>query len=325
MNNLNDSLQQLLLIPTDPGQRLYWLFILSALLLASITVSLQQRRFNLRAQLAALFNRHYWFNRSTATDAGLLLLNGVLRVLILLPLLGSHLAGTIAVSGWLQHQFGDAPVLQLSGLSIAILYTLVFFLLEDLSRFALHRGMHRLPLLWYFHRSHHSASVLTPLTVHRVHPVEMALYQVRGLLVFSLVSGSFVYLFRDRVSGIDILGVDCLGFMFNALGANLRHSPIFLSFGRFEKCFISPAQHQLHHSKAPEHRDINFGTCLAIWDRLFGSWHVAGKPRALEFGLNVDSPTASTSTKNRGRQSTITTTPVSRHEKTGRPEQAPVL
>lgn len=285
MESVLDAILSPLSITLDPGRRLFWLFLLSSLVLASITVAVQQRRFDLREQLRSLGNRRYWFNRSTATDGGLLFLNSLIRGSLLIPLLGSHLAGTILVGSWLQSQFGDAPSLNLAPALIAITYTVVFFITEDFSRFALHTVMHKFPVLWHFHRTHHSATTLTPLTVHRVHPVEMALYYLRGLVVFSVISGSFVYLFRGQVSGVAILGVDCLGFLFNALGANLRHSHIFLSFGRLERWFISPAQHQIHHSSAVEHQDRNFGTCLAIWDRLLNSWTPAGQRRDFSFGL----------------------------------------
>jgi len=80
-----------------------------------------------------------------------------------------------------------------------------------------------------------------------------------------------------------------LGFLFNALGANLRHSHIWLSFGSLERWFISPAQHQIHHSSAEADRDINFGTCLAIWDRLFGSHRRASiTPISISFGLTPE-------------------------------------
>lgn len=304
MESLLTALTSPLLIPTDPGRRLFWLFILSALVMASITVSLQQRRFSPTSQCRALFNWRYWFNRSTGTDYALLVGNTLLKGLLLVPLLGSHLAGTIAVGSWLQAHFGDAPSLPLSLAGIAIAYTLIFFVVEDFSRFALHMAMHRVPVLWRLHRTHHSATTLTPITLFRVHPLEMTLYTLRGLVVFSVVSGTFLYFFKGKVSGIDILGVDCLGFLFNALGANLRHSPIFLSFGRAEKAFISPAQHQLHHSASPEHRDINFGTCLAVWDRLLGSWRSAGKPRPLTFGLSEPAQI------NEDRRSPVTPAPV---------------
>lgn len=269
----------------EPGRRLFWVFLLSALILASLVVTWQQRQFDLKGQLKALFNRDYWLQRSTAEDVGWLTANSLIRLLLLVPLLGSHLAATILVGSTLQQTLGDAPDLHWSLFWIGASYTLVFFVAEDFSRFALHRWMHLSPLLWRFHTVHHSATNLTPITVHRVHPVEMSLYYLRGLLVFGLVSGVFLYLFGSQLHGWEILGVDCLGFLFNALGANLRHSPIWLTFGRFESWFISPAQHQIHHSAATEHHDRNFGTCLAIWDRLGKSWLPAKGQVVSKYGL----------------------------------------
>lgn len=285
MSVLESLILDPLFAPFDPGKRLFWLFLLSALLMASLAVSVRAQRFDWRAQLSALMSRRYWLHPSNAADVSLLLLNHALRVLLLFPLLGSHLAGAIAVGTLLQRSLGDAPDLGGSMLCIGILYSLTFFLLEDFSRFSLHAAFHRIPALWRLHRTHHSATNLTPLTVHRVHPVESIAYYLRGFAVFSLVSGVFLYLFKGRVNGIDILGVDCLGFLFNFFGANLRHTPVWLGFGRLERWIISPAQHQIHHSVALEHRGRNLGSCLAIWDRLFGSWMESGRYQELHFGV----------------------------------------
>ena len=295
METLLEIVKSSLLMPADPSRRVFWLFLVSALVMASIAVTLREKRFDLRYQISQLFSRKYWLHPSNAKDLGLLLFNSSLKILFIVPLFGSYFVGAIAFGTLLQQQLGDAPVLQVSMLTIAIAYTLIFFLTEDLSRFSLHFCMHKIPFLWKIHQTHHSATNLTPLTVHRVHPVEMLLYYTRGFLVFSMVTGLFIYLFKGRVSGVDILGVDCLGFLFNFLGANLRHSPIWLSFGRLEKWFISPAQHQIHHSSAIEHHDKNFGTCLALWDKLAGSWIPANRFQKLTYGV-AESPPPTTST-----------------------------
>jgi|TARA_B110000858_G_scaffold51692_1_gene59857 sterol desaturase/sphingolipid hydroxylase (fatty acid hydroxylase superfamily) len=202
----------------------------------------------------------------------------------------AQLVVAMSVAFTLQQNFGSVNLIQLPWLLIAAVFTAVFFVAEDLSRFLLHRAMHRIPFLWRYHKTHHSAQILTPLTVHRVHPIEICLYYTRGVLVFGIVSGVFIYVFGSKLSALDILGVDALGFLFNMVAANLRHSHIWLSFGRFERVFISPAQHQIHHSIAPEHHDTNFGTCLAVWDRLFGSWIAAGMiPKRLRFGVAAHS------------------------------------
>ena len=55
---------------------------------------------------------------------------------------------------FLQSNFGDAPEITLPSWFIASLYAIVFFVIEDISRFLLHVGMHRVPVLWRLHRIH---------------------------------------------------------------------------------------------------------------------------------------------------------------------------
>lgn len=269
--------------PLDPSKRLFWGCLLSSLVLASVAVAIHSGKFDLRAQLRALFDREYWLNRSTLQDVGLLFLNNAIRVLVLVPIAGSHLAMTLATGRFLQANLGDAPTLDIPWFAVATIYGLTFFIAEDASRFGLHFAMHRSRLLWRFHRVHHSARTLNPLTLFRQHPVEQALYFARGTLVFGVVSGFFIWLFGRHLTTFDILGVDLLGFLFNMAGANLRHSHVWLSFGPLERWFVSPAQHQLHHSR--DHANVNLGSYLAIWDRLLGTSHRALAKRELAFGL----------------------------------------
>ena len=271
----------------DAGKRVYWLYLLSALVIASIVVSIQSRKFDLKSQLASLFNPRYWFAKSSLYDVYLMMVNNALRILLLIPLFGSHLALTIWVGSSLQDSLGDAPAMQLNWFAIALLFTLTFFLVEDLSRFALHYCMHKYKFLWRFHKTHHSATVLTPLTLFRVHPVEHLLYFVRGLLVFGVISGVFIWLFSGKLTALQVLGVDMFGFIFNFFAANLRHSHIWLSFGKLERFIVSPAQHQLHHST--EHKFANLGSTLSIWDGFLGTRLYAGKKIGLQFGLRTKS------------------------------------
>ena len=272
--------------PLSAEKRLFWLFLLSAAVLA-LWVTMQRREMTLGRVCQLFFNKKYWLNRSTFIDVSLLVGNSIFRVALLVPLFGGHLLATMWVAHSLQSNLGNAVSIAMPWWLIALCYSSFFFLLEDFSRFWLHSQMHRWPLLWRWHRVHHSATVLTPLTLRRVHPFEMVLYYLRGLVVFAGVSGIFVYQFGRQLSALDILGVDALGFLFNLAGANLRHSHIWLGFGRGERWFISPAQHQLHHSASEEHRDCNFGSCLAIWDKKAGSWIAAQCPQHLRFGLGV--------------------------------------
>ncbi|MDC0136437.1 sterol desaturase family protein [Sulfitobacter sp.] len=75
--------------------------------------------------------------------------------------------------------------------------------------------------------------------------------------------------------------------MFNALGANFRHSHIWISYGPvLEHILISPAQHQVHHSVATKHHDKNYGSIFAIWDWIFGTLYVPKTVETLTFGVS---------------------------------------
>ena len=267
----------------DPSERVYWGYLLSALVVASAVVSFQEKRFRPLSQLRRLFNKSYWINTSTLYDLVLLFVNTILRITLLIPLFGSHVAVTVLVGGFLQDSLGDAPSIEMSWVWIAIAFSVSYLILDDLSRFLLHYCMHNVDFLWYFHKTHHSATTLTPLTIFRVHPVESLLYFTRRLLVFGFVTGVFIWLFSSKLTGLQILGVDMFGFLFNLAAANLRHSHIWISFGKLEKIFISPAQHQIHHSVGSNH--FNMGSIFSFWDRIAGTLLLSGKKRELTFGL----------------------------------------
>ena len=74
--------------------------------------------------------------------------------------------------------------------------------------------------------------------------------------------------------------------MCNSFAANLRHSHVWLSFGPvWEHIFISPAQHQVHHSIDKQHYNKNYGEVLAIWDWMFGTLYVPQTRAKIAFDL----------------------------------------
>lgn len=219
--------------------------------------------------------RSLWgWGRGSWLDVQLLLARQLLAALGLIPSLASSFAIAFALVRWLDG-FGrpaiDAPVWL-----VGAAYTLALFIAWDVSRYVVHRAMHEIPALWAFHQVHHSAEVLNPLTFHRIHPLESVLYQLRGALVTGAVAGVFFWLFRGAAVEWTVLGVHGVGLVLNTVFGNLRHSHVWWSFGRWERWFVSPAQHQLHHA---EHGPrVNYGTWLAVWDRLGGSLELADRP-----------------------------------------------
>lgn len=267
----------------DPSKRVFLPFLISAI---AIAAWLGARRGEDDPWTTSLFPRAVFLHPSARLDYKLLFAKALVRTLLLAPFVVSTLSVAAAVAVTLQKTLGLAPANSWSALSVGALYTVISFLLDDWSRFALHRLMHRVPALWELHKVHHSAEVLTPLTLYRTHPIESLLNTLRGVLAMGLVTGVFVWAFGARVQGWQILSVDAVGFVWSLAGANLRHSHIWLSYGpRWERLLLSPAQHQIHHSDQPMHHDRNFGTVLSLWDWLGGSLYVTSRRETLRFGL----------------------------------------
>lgn len=269
----------------DPEDRVFWPFLATAALMAVGVHRHARARRGLRAPLVEfLLPVRVFAHPSSRLDLGIFLANTVLRAG--LPTMAvAHAAVAASVSVLLVLTFGRVELAAHAAL-VPLGYTLALFLADDASRYLVHRAMHRVPLLWELHKVHHSAEVLTPLTVYRIHPLESLLLTVRGAVAGGVVTGVFFYLYGRGLSGWSVLGVNAFGVVFSALGANLRHSHVFLSFGPLiEQFWMSPAQHQIHHSLDPRHVDRNFGSFLAIWDRLGGTLHTTSAYQALRFGL----------------------------------------
>ena len=291
---LGASLLDAMFVVADPGKRLYWMHVLSAALLALIYCRCVARRQSIGDLASSVLDHAYWWNRSTKLDYGLFALNNFLKVAMFAPVLGGQVAVSLVVTKFLHFNIAESHLFVWPPIAITVAFTIVAFLFDDFMRFVVHWLMHRVPILWYFHRLHHTATTLTPFTVHRTHPVESFINSSRAVLSLGLMSGVFVWLFGHGLQVWDILGVNALGFVMTLAGSNLRHSHIPLHFGVAESLLISPAQHQLHHSV--DHNHPNLGSFLSWWDRLCGSWMAGREARDLRFGLSTGSSETSANT-----------------------------
>jgi len=167
-----------------------------------------------------------------------------------------------------------------------VIFSIFTFVIDDFTRFGFHAITHISPWLWQLHKVHHSATTLTPFTLYRVHPIEVGISLLRQLIVNSIFVGLFVALFGTSYAVYTLFGISALHFAADFLGGTLRHSHIPISFGKFEYFFMSPKQHQIHHSMHPDHINKNYGDALAVWDLIFKT-HFASRaaPSPLKFGL----------------------------------------
>jgi len=251
---------------SDPNQRIYWGYLLAALIM---TIGLA---FFKSMPFKQVFSFNTLWHKSARQDYVIFFINRLLKNLGIIPVIFFMAPVALAFLTWLENNFGTVGFIELPHWLIVFIFTLVLFVSDDLTRFLLHYLLHKVPFLWEFHKVHHSATVLTPITIYRSHPVESLLYGMRSALTQGVAVGFCYYFLGPTLSMVDILGANVFVFLFNIMGSNLRHTGVWLSWGdSVEKWFISPAQHQIHHSDKRIHIDCNFGSALAIWDRLFKS------------------------------------------------------
>ena len=274
---------------TDPASRTHWLALLTGALLAAVFLFWVSERRDLKTLAkipSQLLPVRYLRHPSVALDVQLLMAHQLLSVLITAPVWAGSWYLATHLTRLLDGAVGVPNLGVESGWMLSIAFSLTLFVVWDASRWALHWCVHRVPALWALHQVHHSAEVLTPLSFHRVHPLESLLFQARAAIVTGTLSGLFFWAFRGAATDITVLGVHAIGLVMNLTHGNLRHSPVWLGFPDVvERWFISPAQHQVHHSADAAEQRCNYGTWLAVWDRMAGTLRLSGDQPPATLGL----------------------------------------
>ena len=138
-----------------------------------------------------------------------------------------------------------------------IIATVVFL---DFMLYVWHLLNHEVPLLWRFHRVHHSDLNMDVSTANRFHIGELAMSALIKIgLVFFL--------------GADLFGVMLYEILIVAT-AQFHHSSLKIPWW-FEDIywvlFVPPSMHRIHHSVVIKERNTNYSTIFSIWDRLLGT------------------------------------------------------
>lgn len=197
-----------------------------------------------------------------ARNLGLGLVNGLAVALVATPLL-------VGVSLWIgQAQFG---LLRGLGSPWRIVVGLLLF---DAWMYLWHRANHQLGLLWRFHRLHHQDEAMDVTTTVRFHPVEIMLSTLARLVVMPLLGLTIGELVIYEMVMFPVI--------------LLHHSNI-----RFPEridrvlrvLIVTPAVHRIHHSVDRIETDSNYGSILAVWDRLGRTFRLRDDQRPVVFGL----------------------------------------
>jgi creatinine amidohydrolase/Fe(II)-dependent formamide hydrolase-like protein/sterol desaturase/sphingolipid hydroxylase (fatty acid hydroxylase superfamily) len=270
------------------SDRLYWVYLLTAFTIAfflSIFCKQDSQKAG-TSSLAFVFPKEIVFHRSAVNDYFYFYTGMLLKVAFIAGLFSS-LTYVIShkveagLNEWLADFRGQGTG-KIGGLAT----TLFAALIADFALFFSHYLQHKIPWLWEFHKVHHSAEVMTPITVYRMHPVDNLLAFAMSGLMSGAALGCIHFFMGEQVVLYNVGGASVVLILFYLAGYNLRHSHVWWSWGPvLSRIFISPAQHQIHHSDAPRHFDKNMGFTFAIWDGLFGTLYVPKEKETLTFGL----------------------------------------
>lgn len=133
-------------------------------------------------------------------------------------------------------------------------------LAADLAQYWVHRVFHAVPLLWRFHKVHHSVETMDWLAGSRLHLVDVIL--TRGFVLLALLIAGFaesvIYAYLAMVS-------------FHAVFIHANFAP---HRSWLERWVAMPRFHHWHHGIGEEARDVNFAVHLPMIDRWFGTHHM---------------------------------------------------
>jgi sterol desaturase/sphingolipid hydroxylase (fatty acid hydroxylase superfamily) len=142
-----------------------------------------------------------------------------------------------------------------------------------------HRTMHASPLLWKFHRIHHSDAFVDVTTSFRTHPVEIAW---RHLWLFATV----------WALGVPAAAVAAFRVL-SAVNGILEHANVRLKpalDAALSWVWVTPQMHKVHHSRDPRETDTNYGNLLALHDRLLGTFVRTERAFSVTYGLDDVDP-----------------------------------
>ncbi len=175
-----------------------------------------------------------------------------------------------------KHGFGLLNLGELPAWAHALLALLVL----DLWTYWWHRVCHAVPLLWRFHRVHHSDAQMDVTTANRFHLGEIILSSVLRLPLLPLLGIHF---------GELVLYETLLQIVVQWQHANISLPPALERVLRL--VVVTPGMHKVHHSRAQPETDSNYASLSSVWDTLFRSRRCRADLENILLGLEgKDSP-----------------------------------
>ncbi len=153
----------------------------------------------------------------------------------------------------------------------------VFFILLDFVQWITHLLLHKLPVLWEFHKIHHSVKEMGFAAHLRYHWMENLLYKPLKTLGVMLLGG----LEPEQAYIVHFIAITI---------GHLNHANLKVTWGPLKYIFNNPVMHLYHHAyQLPKGRfGVNFGISLSVWDYLFGTDYVPESSGTIPLGFEGD-------------------------------------
>ncbi len=135
--------------------------------------------------------------------------------------------------------------------------TLLCLVLLDFVYYWEHVIEHKVRILWSYHSIHHSSPIYNYTTAMRVSFIDSLITWVFYLPLIIMGFNPYIVL---------------LCFTLVLMYQFWLHTEIIGKLGWFEKVFMTPSQHRVHHGSDKIYLDKNFGALFSIWDRIFGTF-----------------------------------------------------
>jgi sterol desaturase/sphingolipid hydroxylase (fatty acid hydroxylase superfamily) len=142
--------------------------------------------------------------------------------------------------------------------------------------YAGHRAAHEVPLLWRFHRVHHSVREMDWLAASHLHPLDQIF--IRSCAVLPLYALGF-----GRIS----LGAFVV---LTTLQAIFVHANVRLTFGPLRWVIATPQFHHWHHAREPRAYNSNYAGEFPAVDALFGTLYLPAHGWPAQYGIDEGEP-----------------------------------
>ncbi len=191
-------------------------------------------------------------------------------------------------NGLLVSLFGPSTASVAPHWGYSVATTLIIIVVLDFTLWFMHYVYHKVPFLWDYHKTHHSAEVMTPLTAARMHPVEEVTSSLAATVAIGGTYAVLVYGLGDAAIQVRLFDINIVLAVFFLAAFHLRHSHVWVRYPVWlQHILVCPAQHQIHHSVERRHWDKNMGFIFAFWDWAAGTLYAPKEREHLTFGLGT--------------------------------------